>query len=158
LSLPLSLLAGLVLTVIWIVYAILVSISPIAPLQTRQRLAGAARALLLVYVSIFLIELHPAYLRVVFESNKFISTAGMRGQFSLPVLDEMLSHLRTIVAFVGPPLLLVLPFIQRIALAAEGGKARSWTDLLERTLSRIVLFLLAAIVPLALWLAMMQLA
>lgn len=58
----------------------------------------------------------------------------------------------------APVAAVILPFIKSLAAKAGEGGGGTWGDLTKRFGSRVLLIALAAIVPLLLWLAMMQLA
>ena len=57
-------------------YAILVSVVPIAPLEYRRRSAQMAAWITFVTLCLISIELHPSSLRLVFEAEMYIETPG----------------------------------------------------------------------------------
>jgi hypothetical protein len=54
--------------------------------------------------------------------------------------------------------LLVLPFLKGLISKATTGESASWGDFARKLASRVILLFAASVVPLLLWLAMMQLA
>jgi hypothetical protein len=63
---PLTVVGAAVLLVLWVVYAIAVSINQIAPLQRRRFWARVAGTVLVLFGVVVVIELHTWLLRAVF--------------------------------------------------------------------------------------------
>jgi hypothetical protein len=73
------------------------------------------------------------------------------------VIEALFAFVKTFVIWIGPLIMVVLPFIKNLAAGATTDAAGGWSDVAKRLASRAVLSFAAAIVPLALWLVMMQL-
>src|SRR3954470_20172133 len=105
-----------------------------------------------------LIEIHAALLRLAFESQNLIRAPSVAVPGTGKFFEFVFSNAKAFVLYVSPFVLLVLPFLKGLISKATTGESASWGDLLRKVASRVVLLIAAAIVPLLLWLAMMQLA
>jgi hypothetical protein len=74
-SIPFTLAAACVAAALLVVYAVLVSIVPIAPLKNRQRAARIAGWVFFIVILVVVAELHTTLLRLVFESLNYIKYA-----------------------------------------------------------------------------------
>ncbi len=70
----------------------------------------------------------------------------------------MFNNAKAFVLYVSPFVLLVLPFLKGLISKATTGESASWGDFARKLASRVILLFAASVVPLLLWLAMMQLA
>lgn len=159
--LPFTLLTLLVVAGLLILYAMLVSVIRIKPLAERRKSAKlAASIFVLALVAIFL-EVHAALLELVFEQQQLIKTAGTaaagKGSF-FGFFEFIFNNGKAFVLYVSPFVLLILPFIKGLITKATTAQSSSWGDLAQKLASRVLLLFAAAVVPLLLWLGMMQLA
>jgi hypothetical protein len=159
--LPFTILTLLIVAGLLIVYAMLVSVMRIKPLAQRQKSARlAATIFVLALVAIFL-EVHAALLELVFESQQLIKTAGAtatdKGSF-FGFFEFIFNHGKAFVLYISPFVLLILPFIKGLITKATTAESTSWGDFARKLASRVLLLFAAAVVPLLLWLGMMQLA
>jgi hypothetical protein len=159
-AMPFTIAGTAILLILWVVYAIAVSINPIALLKKRRMLAQVAAAILFLFGVVFVIELHIWLLRAVFEYENQIKTAAPEtGQpAKAQIFEALFALMKNFVIWIGPLVVVVLPFIKNLATGATADASGGWADLAKRLGSRAVLIFAAAIVPLALWLVMMQLA
>jgi hypothetical protein len=135
----LSILLGAAFFAVWAMYAIVVSVFRIRSLRKRQLLSWSAAMILSALVLLAIVELHVWLLDVPIS----------------PALEKLRN---TIVSF-SALALAALPFVKRIASAAtKGTEDAGWMDAAKRLASSGVLILVAAVVPLGLWLATMLLA
>ena len=70
----------------------------------------------------------------------------------------MFNYGKAFVLYVSPLVLLILPFLKSLITKATTAESATWGDLARKLASRVALLFAAAVVPLLLWLAMMQLA
>ena len=159
-SIPFTLAAACVVALLLALYAVLVSVFPIAPLKKRQRFARIAGWIFFIAVITAIIELHTALLRLVFESLNYIHYAEKRT--SLPLHAEVFKYIydsaKAYVLALTPVVLAILPFLKKLAAKAVESDGGTWADLAKRIASRVLLIIAASFVPVLLWLAMMQLA
>jgi hypothetical protein len=157
---PFTLFALGMLVVLLAAYAVGVSIFPILKLKARRRMAIVAAVLLAVCALPVLLEAHFALLRVMF--GVALQTGG-----SLPPPSASPAPLRPgpafedvtrLVVWLAPIVLAVLPFVKSIAEKAVSSAKAGVSEFLATWTSRIVLFVVATIVPLMLWLVVLQLA
>lgn len=157
---PFTLFALGVLTALLAAYAVGVSIFPILKLKARRRMAIVAAVLLAVCALPVLFEAHFALLRIMF--GVAMQTAGTSPAPSAPPASlrpvPAFEDVTRLVAWLAPIVLLVLPFVKSIAERAVSSATTGVFDFLGAWTSRIVLFLMATIVPLILWLVVLQLA
>jgi Patatin-like phospholipase len=159
-ALPLTFISSLVVFVLLLVYAISVSIFPILPLDERRRWARIAAVILAAYGIIFILEVHPWLLRAAFAYEGQIALPPEAGAqvMNTQLLDWLFAILKKIIVWVGPFVVVVFPFIKELAAKASADATGGWMDFAKRLASRAVLIFAAAVIPLALWLVMMQLA
>ncbi len=158
-ALPLTAIASLVILVLLAGYAVGVSVCPILPLEKRRSLARIAAVILGFYVIIFILEVHPWLLRAAFIYEGKIPEQAQAAQVLNPqFMNWLFAIIKKIVIWIGPFVVAVLPFIKELAAKATAGAAGGWIEFAKRLASRVVLVFAAAIVPLALWVIMMQLA
>jgi Patatin-like phospholipase len=158
--LPLSLIgAGLVLLLLFL-YAVGVSIFPILPLKTRRRIAMLAALVLAVFAAVFLFEVHLALLRMAFgvQGEMASPTAGAIENNLAQIPDTFLKTIKAFLKWATPITVVILPFVKSLSENAISEKTSDFLGLVRRWGSRLVLILIAAIVPLILWLVMLQLA
>lgn len=143
-----------------ILYAVWVSLSPIKPIEQRQRGAKIAGIILVLAILAVLLEVHAALLRLALESQNRIKSLGTtdadvaKGEFFAFVFNNA----KAIVLYVSPFVLLVLPFLKDLISKATTGQSASWGDAARKMASRLLVLLAAAIAPLLLWVGTMQLA
>jgi patatin-like phospholipase len=147
---PLSLLGAGVFALFLMLYAFGVSISPILKKAERQFVAKVATIVLVVCALPVLFEAHFAVLRVMFGAFGPAHAAAEPSQ--------LFENLKQIVAWVTPVVVAVLPFVRQIAEKAVSSAKSGFSDLISKWTSRLVLIVVAAVVPLLLWLSMLQLA
>jgi len=159
-AMPFTVLALLILLVLWIAYAILVSVHPIAPLKQRQRLAKVATIVMVLFGVVLVLESHTWLLRAFFEYAEQIKTPQTVSAKAthVQVFDSLFAFIKNFVVWIGPFIVVVMPFIKTLATKATADATGGWVDLGKRFASRALLIFAAAVVPLALWLVMMQLA
>jgi hypothetical protein len=159
-ALPLTLIGAGIVLVLLAVYAVFVSIFPILPLEKRRFWARIAAVILGLYGLTFIAELHPWLLRAAFIYEGMIPVQPETGsQVLTPQFANWLfAIVKNIVIWVGPLVVAVLPFIKELAGKASEDAAGGWIEFAKRLASRAVLIFAAAIVPLTLWVIMMQLA
>ena len=140
-------------------YAMAVSVVPIAPLARRQRLARTAAWIFFIAFLVVAVEVHTVFLRLAFESLGYIRYVDEApAPASAQVFKQIYDSARTLALTSAPVVLALLPFLKSLASKALESGDGGWSDLGKRIASRVALFLAASLVPLLLWLAMMQLA
>jgi hypothetical protein len=158
-AMPVSVLGLIAVLGLLIVYAIAVSIVPIISLRKRRRIAFVAAVVMAFFGALVLVELHLWILRLAFESHGAVAPAsGQETQVHVQVAEALVDRAGKALAWLVPLVVAVLPFLKPIAAKAVSGAAGGSSDFLKRWGSRLILFLAAAIVPLLLWLTMLQLA
>ena len=156
--LPFTILILLILAGLLILYAVWVSLSPIKPIEQRQRGAKIAGIILVVALLAVLIEIHAALLRLAFESQNLIKAPSVAVPGTGKFFEFVFNNAKAFVLYVSPFVLLVLPFLKGLISKATTGESASWGDFARKLASRVILLFAASVVPLLLWLAMMQLA
>jgi hypothetical protein len=154
--LPFTILILLILAGLLILYAVWVSLSPIKPIEQRQRGAKVAGIILVVALLAVLIEVHAALLRLAFESQNLIKVPSAAAPGTGKFFEFVFNNAKALYA--SPLVLLALPFLKGLISKATTSTSATWGDFARKVASRAVLLIAAAIVPLLLWLAMMQLA
>jgi hypothetical protein len=141
-------------------YAIVVSVVPIARANVRRLAARIAAVVFLVCAGIMLLEFHTVLLRLVFEDGYWIMPPdGGDGEAPpLQVFKTVYDTALTFALYVAPLVLAVIPFLKPLIATATTGAAGSWGGEAKKIASRVLLLLAAAVVPVLLWLVMMQLA
>jgi hypothetical protein len=153
---PLSICSALVFGFLLAVYAFGVSISPIQPKSVRKRLSRVATIVLGICALPVVFEIHFALLRVMFGSDALGLAAAASG--AARGRPHWFDNIARVVAVVTPIVLAVLPFVRQIAQKAMTAATETISDAVSKWTSRVVLVLVAAIVPILLWLTVMQLA
>jgi hypothetical protein len=157
---PVTILILQTLMVLLILYALWVSVSPIKPIETRQQGAKVAGMILALFLTVVLFEIHAALLQLAFESQNRIESSGIananlsKGEFFHFVFDKATA----IVLYVGPFVLLALPFLKDLILKATTDASATWVGVARKMASRLVVLLAGCITPLLLWVGTMQLA
>ncbi len=151
---PFSILALCALFVLLVIYAVGVSIFPIIEVKKRRAFAKTAAILLVLLCLPLLIEAHFALLRIMF-GTKSISASASGTQGESP---STLQNIARIIAYFTPIVLVLLPFLRSMAERALTTATTGVSDFASKWTSRIVLFLVALVVPLMLWLVVLQLA
>jgi hypothetical protein len=156
--LPFTILTLLILIGLLIVYAVLVSVMEIKPIAERQKSARVAGGVFVLALGVVFLEVHAALLELAFESQKRIMAAGPAGPDKDSFFDAVFNYGKAFVLYVSPLVLLILPFLQSLITKATTAASSTWGTFLRKLASRVALLFAAAVVPLLLWLAMMQLA
>jgi hypothetical protein len=158
-AMPLSMLGLFVVAALLVVYAIGVSIVPIIPLNRRRRVAFAAAVVMTVFGAVVLLEIHLWVLRMVFSAHHAIaSSETLPSQTHAQIADTVVEKIGKIAALVTPFIVAVLPFLKSIAEKAAAEAAGGFSEALARWGSRAMLLVIAAVIPLLLWLTILQLA
>jgi hypothetical protein len=148
---PFSIFGAAALLILLVIYAFGVSILPILKKPDRQRIARIATFILILGALPALFELHFAVLRIMFEGapKPHVETAPASDPFG---------NLARIVAWATPIVAATLPFVRKIAENAVSGATTTYSEAISKWTSRLVLIVVAAVIPLLLWLSMLQLA
>lgn len=141
-----------------ILYAVMVSLSRIKPIEVRQEGAKRAGIILGLALLVVFLEIHAALLRLGFESQGLIKSPAVAGAGSGEFLKYVFENAKSLVLYVSPFVLAVLPFLKGLISKATTAESATWGELAGKVASRLVLLLAGAVVPLLLWLGMMQLA
>lgn len=157
-AMPASMLGLMVVAGLLAVYAVGVSIVPIIELKARQRVAFGAAVVMSVFGGIVLIELHLWILRMMFVYEHAIAASPGSSHAVSQVKDAFIATISQAVAWLTPLVLAVLPFLKSIAAKAGSETSGGFSGGLAKWGSRIALLLTAAVVPLLLWLTVLQLA
>ena len=156
--LPFTILTLLILTGLLIVYALLVSVMPIKPIAARQKSAKIAGGIFVLALAVIFLEVHAALLRLAFESQGLIKSAGPAGPIKSSFFEFVFNNGKAFVLYVSPFVLLILPFLKSLITKATTAETTSWGGFARKLASRVVLLFAASVVPVLLWLGMMQLA
>jgi hypothetical protein len=159
-AMPMSLIGLLVVIALLILYAIGVSISPIQPLWVRRLIARVAAIILALFGVVVFVELHVVLLRAAFALQSVIKSemgADTYKQYA-QIAHDIYIVMRRAIAVATPLVLAILPFLKSIGDKAASETESGFTGQSKKWISRIVLIVAAAIVPLLLWLAVLQLA
>jgi hypothetical protein len=151
---PFSILALCALFLLLVIYAVGVSIFPIVKVKKRRALAKIAAYLLVLLCLPLLVEAHFALLRIMFGTTAIAASASGASAES----RSMFQDVARIVAYFTPVVLALLPFLRSIAEKALTTATTGVSDFASKWTSRIVLFVVALVVPLMLWLVVLQLA
>jgi hypothetical protein len=155
---PVTLFAALLLAALLAVYAIVVSVLRIKPLNKRQRGARIASLILGLAVLASLIELHTVLLRLAFETVEHIKPQAEVPATGAKFFEFVFVWLRNVALVLAPIVAAVLPFLKPLAAKALEGGGGTWGDFGKRLGSRVMLLIGAALLPVLLWLFTMQLA
>jgi hypothetical protein len=158
-AMPLSMLGLIIVGTLLMLYAIGVSVVPIIALKRRRRIAFVAAVIMACFGVAVLLDLHLWLLRMGFTSHGAAAPAapspsGVPNQ----VAETLVEKLGKIAAFLTPFVVAVLPFLKSIAEKATAEAAGGFSEGLAKWVSRIALLLIAAVIPLLLWLTVLQLA
>ena len=153
---PLSICALLFLVAALTVYAFGVSVSPILRKSVRKGIANFAMMLLILIALPVIFEIHFALLRIMFglKGMGVADAAGSTGSHGAPGSGGIWN----IVAALTPIVVAILPFVRQIAQKAVKAATDSYADAISKWTSRVLLIALAAVVPLLLWISVLQLA
>jgi hypothetical protein len=135
------------------VYAMLVSLLRIAG-QRRYAAAWAGHALALVIALVIVFDLHPLLLAAVREQV----LPGGRTLGDAAAQDSIFGWTWLWLSALAPVLAFVVPYLKPIAAKAATSALESWGDFGKRALSRVILLVLALVIPVLLWSCTMQLA
>jgi hypothetical protein len=142
-----------------LLYAVVVSVVPIKPLKDRQGAARIAGWIFSTALLVIIIEFHTALLRLFFEAQGLIKYPEQAAPpAGAQVFKFIYDYAKTFVLLVAPLVIAALPFIKDLAAKAVEGDTGGWGDVVKRIASRVILIIAAAVVPVLLWLIMMQLA
>jgi hypothetical protein len=156
---PLTLISLLLAFALLIAFGIFASLYQARDLSQRRKGARIPAWTGAIVAAIVIIELHPTLLRFIFEAQEWIeATTGEKRPPRVDVFATLVSAAKFFAKWIAPLVVLALPFLKTLATKAIEGETGTWADLGKRIGSRIVLIAVALIVPLLLWLAMMQLA
>jgi hypothetical protein len=149
---PFSISALCSLFILLVIYAVGVSLFPIVEVKKRRAVAKTAAVLLVLLCLPLIIEAHFALLRMMF-GTRAISASASGAQRESPF-----QNIAKTLAYFTPIVLGVLPFLRSIAEKALTTATKGVSDFASKWTSRIVLFLVALLIPLMLWLVVLQLA
>lgn len=155
---PLSALSLTIVLGLLVVYALGVSISPIISLEKRRRIAVVAAVVMVLFIAIVLFEAHLVVLRYVFERHGAAIAEASVSNLRAQVPDTLVDTLRQIVTLITPVTVAMLPFLRSIATQATSQATGGISEIIKRWLSRLALLFSAAVVPLLLWVAVLQVA
>jgi Patatin-like phospholipase len=153
---PLSICSALVFGFLLAVYAFGVSIFPIQSKSVRKWVAKLATIVLVLCALPIVFEVHFALLRIMFGSDALGFAATKSG--AVQGRPHWFDNIGRVVAVVTPIVLAILPFVRQIAQKAVTAATESILDAISKWTSRVVLVVVAAIVPVLLWVILMQLA
>jgi hypothetical protein len=153
---PLSICALLVLAAALAIYAFGVSISPIQRKSIRTGIARFAVIVLVIIVLPVIFEIHFALLRIMF--GPAVLGVAEAGELGATVESHSFGGVWNIVAGITPLVVAILPFVKQIAQKAAIAATESYADAISKWTSRLVLIVVAAVVPLLLWVSVLQLA
>src|SRR5262249_6010858 len=141
---PFTLATLLVVAVALVLYAVLVSVNRIAPLKERQHFAAIAGWILFIAGLVVFLELHAVLLRLIFEAQGYIKPGktAVAAEGS-QVFNFIYQSAKAFVLTLAPIVLVVLPFLKKIAGKAVEGAAGGWSELGKRVASRVVLIVAA---------------
>jgi hypothetical protein len=146
-----SILALGTLFVLLVFYAICVSVFPIVKVEKRKTLARGAAYVLVLLLLPLVVEVHFALLRLMFgvhvEATRTASSS-----------DSYFQNWTRIVAWLTPFVVAVLPFVRSLAEKALTTATKGLSDAASKWTSRVILVLLALVVPVLFWVVVLQLA
>ncbi|MER9702219.1 patatin-like phospholipase family protein [Mesorhizobium sp. M0146] len=138
-----------------LLYAVLVSIIPYAALNRRKKGTAVAGTILAIAGVLVILDLHAALTGFRFKLlAQGVDSTASDGSLS----GWLVTHVKAILLWLSPVAALLLPYVNGIAAKATSGDGGGWTDLLKRVLSRLLLLAIASLVPLILWITVLQLA
>ena len=124
--LPFTILILLILAGLLILYAVWVSLSPIKPIEQRQRGAKVAGIIFVVALLAVLIEIHAALLRLAFKSQNLIKAPSVTVPGTGKFFEFVFNNAKAFVLYVSLFVLLVLPFLKGLISKATTGESASW--------------------------------
>lgn len=139
-------------------YAVAVSVLPIKSLAVRQKGARLAGWIFAIAILALVVELHTVLLRLALEARGYITPTSTATPEKETFIDFIFSNAKTFVLYVSPFVLPILPFLKGLISKATTGESASWSGYAGKLTSRALLLFAAAIVPILLWLGMMQFA
>ncbi len=152
-AMPASFVGTLIIAGLLVLYAVGVSIFPIQPLWIRRLIARTAAYIFVAYVVVVIFEPHVLLLKLYFHYNE--GAVGATGQ--APAGHPTIDFIKKIISLLTPAVVATLPFIRTLSEKATSEKTNAGVrDGIARWASRLVLLVVAAIVPLLLWLLTMQ--
>jgi hypothetical protein len=153
---PLSICAAGVFAFFLIVYAIAVSVSPILRKPVRQKIAITAAIFAAICALPVVVEAHFALLRILFGPDVLGIKSASADSAAGP--SSWFSDVKHVIGLIMPLVIATMPFLRRLSEKAVTAATTSFSDAASKWTSRIVLIVIAAIVPLLLWLTILQLA
>jgi hypothetical protein len=156
--LPFTLLILLMLIGLLILYAVLVSLSRIKPIEVRQKGAKYAGIIFGFALLVVLLEVHAALLRLAFEAQNLIKSPSASDPDTGKFFEFVFNNAKAFALYVSPLVLLIMPFLKNLVTKATTAESSTWGDFARKLASRATLLFVAAVIPLLLWLATMQLA
>jgi hypothetical protein len=158
-AMPLSILGLFIVAALLVAYAIGVSIVPIIPLERRRRVAFWAAVVMSAFGAVVLLETHLWVLRMVFAAQHAIAPSpASPTETHIQIGETLVETIGKIAALVTPFVVAVLPFLKSIAEKATAESTGRFSEAFARWGSRVALLLIAAAIPLLLWLTVLQLA
>jgi hypothetical protein len=116
-SFPFTIATACAVAALLAVYAVLVSVMPIAPLKNRQRPAQIAGWIFFIAILIAVVELHTVLLRLVFESLGYIRYAEhVPPPTGAKVFKYIYDSTKTFALTVAPVVLAILPFLKKFGV------------------------------------------
>ncbi|TAV19060.1 patatin-like phospholipase domain-containing protein [Rhizobium ruizarguesonis] len=128
-------------------YAGLVSVISYSSKRWRTWGANVAGIALSVAAVVIILDIHAALIAFWF---RYVGLGGEGGPAST------VARLQSFFVWLSPIAALILPYINGIARKATSGDAGGWSDLAQRLFSRVLLIVVASLLPVILWIAIMQ--
>ncbi|MER8852871.1 hypothetical protein NKH94_14865 [Mesorhizobium australicum] len=154
-TLRVSLAVLCVCAAVLVLYAVLVSIIPYAALKRREKGAAVAGTILAIAFLLVILDVHAALTGFRFQLlAKGVGSTTSDGSLS----GWLATHVKATLLWLSPLAAMLLPYVNSIAAKATSGDSGGWTELLKRVLSRVLLLAIASLVPLILWITVLQLA
>jgi hypothetical protein len=121
---PLSILGLLVVLALLALYAVIVSLMKIAPLESRRRGARWAAYVLAMFGVIVAVELHFVLLRYAFEQHGvLVAKAAAGAATQAQIAESSMATVTKLIAWVTPLVAAILPFLKSIAEKAVSSDA-----------------------------------
>jgi hypothetical protein len=153
---PLSICTAGIFAFLLSLYAVAVSVSPILPKDERQKIASIAAIFLVICALPVVLEVHFALLKILFGPQAF-GLKSVEVNTVSPEQPGWFSDIKNAVALITPLVVAVLPFLRRISERAVTAATTSVSDAVSKWASRIVLIVVASVVPVLVWLSILQL-
>ncbi|MGW9033243.1 hypothetical protein ACWGQ5_57080, partial [Streptomyces sp. NPDC055722] len=106
---------------------------------------------LLFASAVIVLDIHTEVMRL-----KFQTLAARTDTTGGSLLQGWFDRAKAVVLWLSPFAAFLLPYVNPIANKASSGDGGGWKDFIQRVLSRLVLLALASLVPILLWLSVMQ--